>query len=69
MRTKTPMFLWLAEAKQAPGYFLYIDEHGRSARTPSPKHALRCRTEEGCQAYIEEFCMEQHFAPTAHCFD
>ena len=69
MATKSPELLWLAEAKKAAGAYLYIDEHGRAAYTYVPKLALRCRSESGCRAYIEEFALNEHFEPTAHYFD
>ena len=65
----TSSLVWLAEAKKAPGWFLYINECGKPDYTPVAKLSLRLRTESGCLAYIEEFGMALHFKPTAHIFE
>ena len=60
--------VWLAEAKKVNSMYLYINEVGKPDYTPMAKFALKCRSEDGCRAYIAEFDLSEHFHPTAHCF-
>ena len=69
MPSKESVLVWLAESNSVNGAYFYIDEEGHAAYTFVVKFALRFRTEDGCQSYIDEFALTGKFKPTCHCFD